>query len=103
MTTFPKSFFGLPQKVLGDEPPPSQHPAHCTNCGGRGYLTGFVVSHGPYLHVPPLGKGETLKSVEDRQYSFVWYTGKLITDYCSICAGTGKAPKTVEQKVFTDV
>ena len=103
MTIFPKSFFGLPQKVFGDEPPPFPHPAVCENCAGRGFLTAFVVAHGPYLHTPPLGKGEVLKSVDDPQYGYVWYTGKSIADDCLPCAGTGKAPKMAEQKVYSDV
>lgn len=98
MTEYPRALFdraGNGKYFLIDPPDPYLY--DCQNCGGIGELSIFIVSKGPFNYVPPTPGGEVLKSVEDSQYGWIWYTGKVFDAPCQVCRGLGKSQDIKKQ------
>lgn len=98
-TRYPQSFYHQTKRVLAGDPPTSPLPSDCENCGGRGFLTAFLVDAGPFMHTPATADGkkgqprQATITVDDPQYGWVWYTGNHMVDTCPVCGGTGRKMK----------
>ena len=62
----------------------------CVNCGGRGFMSTFVASKGPFNNVGNLGE-------VSHYHDGKWWVGKTITATCPVCHGLNNKPVLVEE------
>jgi hypothetical protein len=63
---------------IGDEP--TDQNAKCHNCGGRGFMTTFIATAGPFEHPPARPK-------VGHWHDGKWWVGSTEIANCPVCGG----------------